>query len=266
MQEIESSSRLYKENDALFMTINAVKRDENNRFHIMNVTFVVKNNHLVTIRYEEITPFNNFLKFATNKPTFATDKALSLLLGILEGIIEKNADVLENISSTVEDLSHQIFTHEKEVKRDLHTILITMGVQGEINSLARDSLTSITRLLGYLKFNINPEEENLFKSWIETLAVDGTDLKDHSTFVGHKIAFILDASLGLINIEQNNIIKIFSIAAVVLLPPTLVASILWHELPFSSGVKLDVWVPFGSLSHGTFALLPYYYFKRKGWL
>lgn len=264
MREIESSSRLYKENGSLFMTITVVKK--NSHHTLEYVTFLVHGNVMVTIRYAELSSFALFLKTVTITPTFAIDNPVSLLLGILESIIEKSADTLEVISSTVELLSQKTFIEDPNARRDLNRLLITMGQQGEINSKTRDSLSSISRMISYLRFNIEKQDEALFVHRFESLNLDVADLKDYSAFLGHKIGFILDASLGLIQIEQNNIIKIFSVVAVVFLPPTLIASIYGMNFRHIPELEWYIGYPLALLLMVLSATLPYWYFKRKKWL
>lgn len=261
MQEIESSSRLYNENDALFMTVNILKKD-NGSYKLINGTFILKGNTLVTLRYDDAGPIALFLKIATNKPTFPVNNAVSLTLAILEAIIEKSADALEVISGAIENLSQMTFAEKKKGDASLSQILIHMGQQGEINSKTRESLSSITRMIGYLKFHVPRQEESRF----ETINLDTNDLKDHSTFLGQKISFMLNANLGLIQIEQNNIIKIFSVAAVVLMPPTLIASIYGMNFHFMPELSWPVGYPLAILLMIISATLPYMYFKKKGWL
>jgi len=141
-----------------------------------------------------------------------------------------------------------------------------IGVNGELVSKARESLVSFQRLLMYVPQAVNvtlsQEQRGRFHSTLR----DVQSLSDHATFLGSKIAFLLEAVLGLINLEQNNIIKIFSVAAVMFLPPTLIASIYgmnFHHMP-----ELDkFWgYPLAVLAMVISALLPYVYFRRKGWL
>src|SRR4029079_11033632 len=109
-------------------------------------------------------------------------------------------------------------------------------------------------------------EDKLLKARIRTAARDVASLADHVSFLSNKIVFLLDATLGMINIEQNNIIKIFSIAAVVLLPPTLVASIYGMNFDHMPELKWLLGYPYALVLMVVSAVLPYLYFKQKGWL
>ena len=259
MKEIEPSSRLYSENDALFMTMSAVKKEQE-KHSVVNITFILKHNTLVSIRYDEFAAMNTFLKWVTTKPPFPVNVTASLLLGAIEAFISRIADNLESISAAIELLSQDIFI-DKRHNGDLSRILISMGIQGQINSKTRDSLLSIGRMIGYLKYNISKEDETRFTSRLETLALDALDLKDYSAFLGHKISFMQDASLGLINMEQNRIIKIFSIAAVVLLPPTLIASIYGMNFRHMPELGWKFGYPLAILLMVFSAIIPYFYIK-----
>jgi magnesium transporter len=99
-----------------------------------------------------------------------------------------------------------------------------------------------------------------------TLSRDILSLSDHASFIANKLTFMLEATLGLINIEQNNIIKIFSVAAVVFLPPTLIASIYGMNFEHMPELRWMLGYPFALLVMVVSAILPYVYFKRRGWL
>ncbi len=146
-------------------------------------------------------------------------------------------------------------------------MLRSIGREGEITSLARESAHSLGRLLTFLTHAANERnEDKLLKARIRTAARDVQSLTDHVSFLSGKIVFLLDATLGMINIQQNDIIKIFSIAAVVFLPPTLVASIYGMNFEVMPELKWIFGYPFALLLMVLSAVLPYLYFKRKGWL
>ena len=123
------------------------------------------------------------------------------------------------------------------------------------------------RLLTFLAHAANERKEDKpLKARIRTAARDVHSLTDHVTFLAGKIIFLLDATLGMINIQQNDIIKIFSIAAVVFLPPTLVASIYGMNFDIMPELKWLTVTHWRSCSWSLSAVLPYLFFKRKGWL
>ncbi len=145
--------------------------------------------------------------------------------------------------------------------------LKSIGREGEITSRARDSAHSLGRLLTFLAHAANEgKEDKLVKARIRTAARDVASLTDHVSFLSNKIVFLLDATLGMINIEQNNIIKIFSIAAVVFLPPTLVASAYGMNFEFMPELKWAFGYPLAIFLMVVSAVVPYLFFKWKGWL
>lgn len=267
MREIETSSRLYEEEGALYMTATIAAKLDTERPESTAVTFILANGRLITNRYLDIKPFKQFLAYAERHPTSCASGVV-ILAGIIEAIVERIADILERAAGDLDVVSTNIFSvGNGRAKRDLRVLLERIGYNGELNSKARESLVSLARLLVFLQqsseiVSLNQEQRSRFRS----IASDLTALSDHATFLGSKVSFLLEATLGLINLEQNNIIKIFSVAAVMFMPPTLIASIYgmnFHHMPELSwpfGYPFALALMFGSI------LGIYFYFKRRGWL
>jgi magnesium transporter len=194
----------------------------------------------------------------------------AILNCLIETIVDRLADFIERIQGDVDALSHTIFDTSVGITsrhRRFDLVLSAIGREGELTSKARESAHSLARLLTFLVHAANERKEGKpLQARIRTAARDITSLSDHVAFLSSKIVFLLDATLGMINIQQNDIIKIFSVAAVVFLPPTLIASIYgmnFHHMP-----ELDWWIGY-PLALGLMilaAVLPYLYFKRRGWL
>ncbi len=154
--------------------------------------------------------------------------------------------------------------------KNLEELLSKVGEEGDFNSKVRESLVSIGRMVAFAQAVIDQiklgKEMKENRARIKIIQRDIQSLTDHASFLSGKISFLLDAVLGMINIEQSGIIKIFSVAAVVFLPPTLVASIYgmnfqhMPELPWEYGYPFAIGMMIAS------AVLPFLYFKRKGWL
>jgi magnesium transporter len=193
-----------------------------------------------------------------------------VLTGLIDTIVDRLADIIEHIQAEVDALSRSIFemrggTVARERRFDVS--LRAIGREGEITSRARESAHSLGRLLTFLTHATNErKEDKLLMARIRTAARDVQSLTDHVTFLSGKIVFLLDATLGMINIQQNDIIKIFSIAAVVFLPPTLVASIYGMNFDVMPELKWIFGYPLALVLMVLSAVLPYLYFKRKGWL
>ncbi|MGH6866617.1 MAG: magnesium transporter CorA family protein [Methyloceanibacter sp.] len=268
-QEIEVSSRLYQENGAYFMTATVVYHMDQTEPAMTPVSFILAGKRLITVRYAEPRAFALYAaRCNRSEPDLSNGGAI--LIGLIETIVDRLADFIERLQSEVDQLSHSIF----EIKggsasrqRRFDVMLRSIGRQGEITSKARESAHSLGRLLTFLAYAAG--ERNQAKPLqvrIRTAARDVASLTDHVTFLSSKIIFLLDATLGMINIQQADIIKIVSVAAVVFLPPTLIASI--YGMNFHSMPELD-WMfgyPLALVLMVLSAVLPYLYFKRKGWL
>ena len=142
-----------------------------------------------------------------------------------------------------------------------------IGHKESLTSNMRDSLTSLQRLVGFLA-NVVGQAKNGkdVKARVKTLSRDVVSIADHASFLSQKITFLLDATLGMINIEQNAIIKIVSVAAVVFLPPTLVASIYGMNFDAMPELKWMLGYPWALGLMVLSAVLPFWWFRRKGWL
>lgn len=271
MHEIELSSRLYQRNNTLFTTITIVTYRNSTHPESHSVTFVLHNQCLLTIRYVEEPAYEILLR---KERLNASDslKGSYLLSIILDYITEEIADVLEKISRSIEDTSHQIFKYHyttngisKTGVPNFKTIISEIGQNEDLLSKARESMFSLTRMLGFiLQSSYYQEPED--KKPITMIMRDVTYLMEHASFLSQKMTFLLDATLGMINIEQSSIIKIVSVAAVVFLPPTLVASVYgmnFHHMP-----ELDwtIGYPFAICVMILSGFLPYKIFKYKGWL
>jgi magnesium transporter len=272
MKEIEASNRLYEENGVLYMTITIVTRLDSDLPESSQITFILAKERLVTNRYSDPLPFQRFIAFAERHPAVCSSPA-ALLAGLIEAIVNRMADVLERVGADLDALSSEVFSppkrwrrSAKSVARDSRTILSRVGQNGDLTSKARESLVSLNRLLTFVQQSAAVSLANEVRGRFRTLGRDVLALSDHASFLGNKANFLLEATLGMLNIEQNNIIKIFSVAAVVFLPPTLIASI--YGMNFHVMPELD-WIfgyPFAIGLMVVSAILPYLYFKRRGWL
>jgi magnesium transporter len=268
MQEIEVSSRLYVENNARYMTATLMCQSDSATPKTTAVTFILAAQRLITVRYDEPRPFTIVgTKLGRACPVKVSGE--SVLMDLLDAVIDRAADILEKIGAEVDRVSHDIF--EPEVKADRSRsytdILISIGRKGDLTSKVRESLVSIGRLLLFLA---NEGEGMRWakepRAQIKSMTRDVQSLSDHATYLSNKITFLLDAMLGVVSIEQNNIIKIFSVAAVVLMPPTLVASIYGMNFKHMPELEWTLGYPLAILLMLIAAVLPYWFFKWRKWL
>jgi magnesium transporter len=274
MQEIEASSRLYSEQGALFMTATVIHHAETNFPGTTAITFVLAGKNLITIRYADPLPFRTFVaKVDRLQSTYSSrDKMFG---GLMDEIIDRVADILETVGAELDSISRIIFNIQPtqspprdpaSPSPDYTAMLARIGRCGELAAKARESLLSLSRVASYYVENVRttaPQE--LDEHW-RTVRSDLASISEHASFLSAKVNFFLDATLGMINIEQNTIIKIFSVAAVIFLPPTLVASI--YGMNFLHMPERD-WIfgyPLAIVLMVISAALPCWYFKRRNWL
>ncbi|HVQ78605.1 MAG: magnesium transporter CorA family protein [Pseudolabrys sp.] len=267
MQEIEVSSRLYVENGARYMTATLMCQSDTVTPKTTAVTFILAGHRLVTVRYDDPRPFAIVEhKLGRSCPSRITGE--DVLMDLLDAVIDRSADILERIGGEVDQVSHSIFEPEQEAQQPSYNdILKALGRKGDLTSKVRESQVSVGRLLLFLANEADnmkwPKDR---RAQLQSMLRDVGSLSDHATYLTNKITFLLDAMLGVVNIQQNNIIKIFSVAAVVLMPPTLVASI--YGMNFRHMPELD-WIggyPFALILMLFAAALPYLYFKWRKWL
>jgi Mg2+ and Co2+ transporter CorA len=251
MDEIEPSVRLYNEEDAEFMTVTALSELDSEEPAKTPITFVLKGGSLVTVRYSQPMPFTFFAQRIQKPGGSVCTSGEMAMLGIIEAMINRMADILERVGEAVDRFSHKVFRSKvrnvTQKTLNLNAVIEQIGRKGDMLSMVRESLVSFTRLLSYhqaiAKGTTKAGKD--VRQKMKILHRDVGSLTDHAAFLTNKINFLLDATLGLINLEQNQIIKIFSVAAVVFLPPTLVA--LWHEFRLYARIEMG-----GRLSLGIF--------------
>jgi magnesium transporter len=270
MREIETSSQLYREGDAAIMTVRVVRRDPSSLATLTDATFILTPRNLVTVRYADTKPFSIFCS-RTDKRADQLNSLEGIAVGILEAIVDRAADILEEIGTGLDAISERIFSQAEPANpgiasADLRTTIQRIGRSGDLGSKVRESLHSLNRAVSFLraieKTNVNTE----IATRTNTLRRDIQSLLDHNTYLASNVQFLLDSTLGLINIQQNAIIKIFSVAAVIFLPPTLIASIFGMNFEHMPELKWALGYPAALVLMVLSAILPYLYFKRRGWL
>jgi magnesium transporter len=269
MQEIEISSRLYIENGARYMTATLMCQSDTDMPRTTAVTFILAGHRLVTVRYDAPKPF----ALVENKLARACAPNIGgemVLMELLDAVIDRCADILERAGSEIDQVSHDIFEPESERHghaKQYSQILIAIGRKGDLTSKVRESLVSIGRVVTFMSAVVEGIKWSKdMREQLKTMQRDIGSLTDHASYLSNKITFVLDAMLGVVNLEQNNIIKLFSVMAVVLMPPTLIASI--YGMNFKAMPELE-WVhgyPMALVMMLAAAIVPYWIFKWKKWL
>ncbi len=267
MREVESSSALYREGRGTFVTVRAVIRDPNMQPRLASLTLILVHNTLVTLRYADPVAFQQFVT-RTQKPNATFESAASAMMCLLETIVDRDADLLEEVGDGLDPISLEIFSQNAGAMKtiaaaDLGRVLKKIGQSGDLASRVRESLHSIGRSVPFLEVDGMPPE---LAARLKTLGGDVKSLLEHDNFLQTQIQFLLDSNLGLISIQQNAIMKTLAAATVIFLPPTLIGSIYgmnfekmpelhWH-FGYVYALALMVSSAIGSLL----------YFRAKRWL
>jgi len=269
LKDIEPSSRLYIENDAIYMTASLIYRADSTYPLLTDVAFILYRGRLITIRYAEPKSFALF-SASLLRLNGQCDTGAKLFGYLLETIVDRTAEILEVVAGRLDALSITIFVNRKAAKRRpprfLEDKLLDIASHHQLVSKVRDSLVSLSRLVTFLQSQPSIRREDHAIELYTVVARDIQSLGEHTAFVGNNITFMLDASLGLINVEQNAIIKIFSIASVVFLPPTLVASIYGMNFQFMPELGWTIGYPLALFAMLLSAIIPFLFFRWKGWL
>ncbi|MBN8992041.1 MAG: magnesium transporter CorA family protein [Rhizobiales bacterium] len=269
MQEIEISSRLYIENGARYMTATLMCHSDSDMPRTTAVTFILAGHRLVTVRYDIPKPFA-LVEHKLGRSCVPGITGEVVLMELVDAVIDRCADILEKVGADVDQVSHDIFEPESErhgQAKQYSQILIAIGRKGDLTSKVRESLVSIGRVVTFLSAVMEGVKWSKdMREQLKTMQRDVASLTDHASYLSNKITFVLDAMLGVVNLEQNNIIKLFSVMAVVLMPPTLIASI--YGMNFKAMPELE-WAhgyPMALVMMLAAAVLPYFLFRWKKWL
>lgn len=266
LRKIEPSDRLFTENGVRYMTLSVLCGGDGDAPYLSSVSFILSKGPLVTVRYCDPKPFAMLAARLQKVPAEGLG-ADGVLVAMLESIVSRAADLLEEAGQDIERLSKGIFERNR-TRRDYRAILTHVGRKEGLTSSVREALNSVSRLLAFL--GMSAEDEILvrksLKGDLKSISRDVQGLSDYANFLGNKLQFMLDGTVGLVSLEQNNIIKIFAVLSVVFMPPTLIASI--YGMNFEHIPELHVvWgYPAALIAMLCSAIAPYLFFKWRGWL
>ncbi len=269
MDEIEISSRQYEENGAIYMTATLATGilRENPENHA--VGFILTPAHLITVRYAPVASFDRFAAHAERTPALCETSSMALL-HLLDAVVDRLADGIEHVGREVEAVSRQAFRRARTRSQQrvsnlvLQSLLVRLGSAQDALSKARNSAVTLTRALSYLAFAA-PNSADIGPH-VKTLTRDLASLSDHASYLANNITFLLDASLGLISIEQNAVLKIFSIGAIVFLPPTMIAGIYGMNFDHMPELRWVAGYPWALGLMLASAIIPYLVSRWRGWM
>ncbi|WP_174802010.1 magnesium transporter CorA family protein [Martelella limonii] len=269
LKDIEPSSRFYTEGNAVYMTASIVMNVDFGLAHLTDIGFILVEGRLITIRHAEPKPF--FL-FAADLKRLEIEpgQGVKVLAHLLDTIVDRTAEILELAVAKIDNISIAVFGEGVRGRRRspalLEERLIEISTYHRLVSKTRDSLTTLSRLATYVQTLRRVRDDKPTKDLCRIVSHDIQSLSEHAGFVASNITFLLDSSLGLINLEQNNIMKLFSVVSVVFAPPMLIAGI--YGMNFDRMPELH-W-PFGypaaigaMFVTGAAAV---YWLRRRGWL
>jgi magnesium transporter len=271
MQEIEVSSRIYRENGVLFLTAQVIASPEARDAEIGPVTFAVLPDRLVTVHYHHPRSLTYFADWAARHDTHL-ETGLDAVIGLLEAVVDRLADILEAEARQHELLSRAIFAAHRPAGRaeTLGAVLQRIGRAEAMNGKVNESLATILRLLTYLTSTPEALDGPCLQSRQMPVALaqlqDVRSLREVAQAQAEKVRFLLDATLGVINIRQSDVIKIFSVVAFVFLPPTLIASIYGMNFVHMPELQWRWGYPMALGFMVISALVPYLLFRWKKWL
>ncbi len=270
MHDLEPSEIIYFENGAHYMTARVICQSESNVPRLADVTFILTEQALVTVRYDEPGAFNIFLNRVT-KPGGCGLEPAGVIEGLIDSIVDRAAEVLRGVGDRIDLRSRQIFDGNSanvEQGRVYQAVVRKIGQYEHIISNVRESMVSIERVLLYLSANFRRTKKaasSLVPEWRSSIR-DVQAIEEHATFLSSKLQFMLNATLGLVSIEQNKIIKLFSVVSVVMMPPTLVASSYGMNFRNMPELEWSYGYPMALGMMVLFAILPYLLFRWKKWL
>lgn len=259
VEEIESSARYFVDDDGIHVHSLFVWQSEG-RHQTDTVAFILQPERLITLRDDDMADFR-LLRLRARAHQVEADSVQSLLVTIFEQKVENLADTVEDLHLKLEKVSHLVLEDDDvELEDAIDSLAKLEDSSGKIRLCLMDTKRSISFLLRHLPADAPARET------AREILYDVDALMSHIAFLFDKINFLMDSTISFINIEQSKIIKIFSIAAVVLLPPTVVASIYGMNFTHMPELTWTYGYPFAIVVMVLASIAPYAYFKYKKWL
>lgn len=254
VEEIESSARFFSDKSGIHVRSLFLTQSEG-RHKTTTVAFILQDDRLITIREDDLADFR-LLRMRIRRSQIESQSPYDLLISIMSQKIENLADIIEEIHERLDRVSHLVLEDENG---DLEDAISQLAKLEDSNGKIRLCLTDTQRSITFLKKTSKKNEILIIERDMETLM-------QHTSFLFDKINFLMNSTQGFISIDQNKIIKIFSIAAVVFLPPTLVASIYGMNFQFMPELNMAYGYPMAIVIMVLSGIAPYLFFKKKGWL
>jgi magnesium transporter len=261
-EDIEESARFYAEDNGELHIRSDFLVDDDTAPRNVRVAFILHNNVLFSIHDEDVPVFRLLRMRARRMPGLIED-AKEVLLKLYDADAEYSADTLENIYDNLEQVSNRVLSSDvtdQTAGEVLGAIARHEDLNGRIRRNMMDTRRAVSFMMRARMLNAEQFEE------ARQILRDIDSLDSHTQFLFDKINFLMDATVGFININQNKIIKIFSVASVALLPPTLIASLYGMNFQYMPELGQKWGYPFALALMVASALVPMWYFRKRGWL
>lgn len=263
VKDIEASARYYEaENGDLHLRTDFRIDDDEGPSQTVTVAFILARNMLFSMHAEDLPVFRLVRMRARSRPGSITDYK-DVLLDLYATDAEYSADALEGIYRNLEEVSSKVL-QEEFTDQDAAATLSTIAKEEDLNGRIRRTMMDTRRAVSFLMRGRLLDSDQFEEA--RQILRDIESLDGHTSFLFEKINFLMDATVGFININQNKIIKIFSVASVAFLPPTLIASIYGMNFRILPELSWDFGYPFALVLMLLSALAPFWYFRRRGWL
>jgi magnesium transporter len=263
VKDIEASARYYEaENGDLHLRTDFLLDEDDGPARVVTVAFILARNMLFSVHNDDLPVFRLVRMRARSRPGSINDYK-DVLLDLYATDAEYSADALEGIYLNLEEVSRSVLQKEFS-DQDAAESLSRMAQEEDLNGRIRRNMMDTRRAVSFLMRGrlLNSEQ---FEEARQILR-DIESLDGHTAFLFEKINFLMDATVGFININQNKIIKIFSVASVAFLPPTLIASIYGMNFRILPELNWELGYPFALLLMVASAVAPFWYFRKRGWL
>ncbi len=266
MQALQVSDRLYYENDTLYLIVSLISSADSLMPELKPVAFVIRNDLFITVRNADYTSISTFAT-RFNKKNASAITPQNLFLEMVEYAVHRIAGLLDRAGRAVENLSERIFRSETKSTRDqiiLSALLRQIGKQNEFINKLTESLISVNRAICYAEQHLeNEQKKENGAAQLKTISRDVQALSEHARFLSEKLTFLLDATLGMISIEQNNSVKALSITTLVFMPPTLIAGIYGMNFEFMPELSSPYGYPTAVAAMALAAIAPYFWLKMR---
>jgi magnesium transporter len=270
LREIESSSRLVVDHEVVYLSVPAVAQGDTPDAHLSPTGYILAESVLVTVRFAALSTFDAVVEQVTKDKEIQSPVAV--FVALLEATVDRGADVLERLGAELDKVSKSVFRGDPSRARyvvrsnnALRRALTAVGTTGDRLALARDALLGVSRVAPFVlslrRSWITPE----MQSKLEAVQKDVVSLNDYESQLSNKVQFLLDAILGFITIQQNDLFKILTIASVVGIPPMLVAGIYGMNFKYMPELNWVGGYPFGLTMIVLSGLIPLVWFKWRGW-